>query len=709
MESKAPNEVFKTRARLIQQLGEQLIRNESIALLELIKNSYDADASFCNITMENPDVPEKGKITIEDNGSGMDYKTLITSWLEIGTDNKEKLSNNPETKFTKKFHRRRLGEKGIGRFGVHKLGEKIKIITKLADELQEHVLEIDWTKVDESLYIEDIPVTIYTRKPKTFFEKSGNSSGTVLEITRLKQAWTKGLARNTARTIFSLNSPFETESSFKTSFSIITNDWLTGLMNFHDIEDYSLFKFRVVMERNKITDFAYEFRPWPTMKELKSRKVNITDKEISFTTRLVDNNKNEIYLSSNDIQVGKIVFTGLIFDRAADILRLGVNDVRGLKIYLNENGGVRVFRDNMRILDYGEKGNDWLSLDSRRVNEPTMRISNNIILASVLLDSEESAGLKEKANREGFIENNSYKALQSAIRFSLSQIQNLRNIDKERLRNAYSPKSAREPVIQPIRELEIDIQERVEDKNLQEDLLKSLFRIEKDYETMTDNLLKSAGAGLNLTIVIHQLDKMIENALSMLKSNVERAEITKVVDDMSKMVSGYSLLVKRTDVKLHPINGTITQSIFNMEWRLKTHKIKFELGRNLESGNEFMAYFSENYLVNSLMNLFDNSIWWLDYLQTENPKIFIEVFDNYLNGNLIVLFADNGPGFTLDPVDMVKPFITTKPDGMGIGLHLTNELMIAMDGELFFPKWEDFSLPEDYKHGAMVALKFRSK
>ena len=72
---------LRMRARTICQLGEQLIKNESIALLEIIKNAYDADASECSVVMKKIALPDEGQIIITDSGEGMDYLTLSTVWL----------------------------------------------------------------------------------------------------------------------------------------------------------------------------------------------------------------------------------------------------------------------------------------------------------------------------------------------------------------------------------------------------------------------------------------------------------------------------------------------------------------------------------------------------------------------------------------------------------------------------------------------------
>lgn len=121
-------------ARLITMLGEQLIKNEIIALTELIKNSYDADASIVRIKFENIKKEQEGfltidesKIIIEDNGCGMNREILEKHWLNPATP--EKLKRKKEKKYTQK-NRILQGEKGIGRFAIFKLGKKIKITTR---------------------------------------------------------------------------------------------------------------------------------------------------------------------------------------------------------------------------------------------------------------------------------------------------------------------------------------------------------------------------------------------------------------------------------------------------------------------------------------------------------------------------------------------------------------------------------------------------
>ena len=150
------NYIFKPRAQLLLQLGEQLIKNESVALVELIKNSYDADASTVDVIMKDINFPLIGEIIIKDDGFGMTRQVIENVWLEPGnTHKKEMVSNNSRTP----KGRLPIGEKGIGRFGVHKLGKNISLVTKSKGNL-EVVVELDWDKFNDAKYLNDVEINV---------------------------------------------------------------------------------------------------------------------------------------------------------------------------------------------------------------------------------------------------------------------------------------------------------------------------------------------------------------------------------------------------------------------------------------------------------------------------------------------------------------------------------------------------------------------
>ncbi len=690
--------IFKPRSRLLLQLGDQLIRNESIALLELIKNSYDADASVAKIIIKNVDNSEEGEIIIEDNGYGMTPKIIKNIWMEPGSDYKDQIIK--QLKRTPKFGRLPLGEKGIGRFAVHKLGNIIELITK-AEGHPEVYLKIDWNIFKKSGYLDEFPVEIIERNPVLY----KNTTGTKIIIKKLKKLWSRGIVRDIYRSVNSFCSPFNSPDSFRVTFDIDKKEWLKGLLSLDEIKESALFEFHCEIDGEYINKFRYEFTPWKTMTKLSGRVIDENDKDLKKFLRMVDRKGKTINL--NKYQIGTIEFEGLIFDRDSRILKLGVQDKKGLHEYLNQNGGVRVYRDGVRVYDYGEPGNDWLNLDIRRVNIPTKKISNNIIISSISLNRKESTDLKEKTNREGFIENEAYKRLKQALLYALSLAEGFRYIDKDKIRITYGLKSKKEPVVSGIKKLKKVIETRVKEKNLKKEITLYLDRIEKDYENMKEILLRGAGAGLSLSIIVHEIEKMIDELKRAVEYEKVSDRIIKLVQHLSRLIEGYTLIIRKSETKIWDLKKLIDQAIFNMEYRVKVHEI--DVIKDYEKRSEkFGANCARNMVINSIMNILDNSIWWLEYTKIKDKKIFIKISE-HIPEHISIIIADNGLGFSLPAEDMIKPFVSAKPDGMGLGLHIASEVMKAHGGNLLFPDSDEVEIPDVFKKGAIVVLVFKKE
>lgn len=212
---KDENVYFRPRARLMLELGEQLIKNESVAMLELIKNSYDAFARNVNVRLDNIDDCDAGLIVIEDDGIGMTKETVVNHWMEPATFNKKKIVDNCKEAITHNGVKRiPLGEKGIGRFGAHKLGNHIKLVTRNEDDQtnREVYFEINWNDFNNDKYLNEVEVKVFEREPEVFV---GDKHGTRIEITELRHNWQKREYRNVYKSMLSLNSPFKTDDSFK--------------------------------------------------------------------------------------------------------------------------------------------------------------------------------------------------------------------------------------------------------------------------------------------------------------------------------------------------------------------------------------------------------------------------------------------------------------------------------------------------------------
>src|ERR1043165_3856496 len=141
------NLIFRVKPRLLRLLGDQLIRDANLAVFELVKNAYDADATRCSVTIEHPDSPTRARLEIEDNGSGMDEEVIRNVWMVIATDFRARQRAANERSL--RYHRFPLGEKGLGRLSAHKLGHFIRLITRVKGG-EELLVEFDWDRLESS-------------------------------------------------------------------------------------------------------------------------------------------------------------------------------------------------------------------------------------------------------------------------------------------------------------------------------------------------------------------------------------------------------------------------------------------------------------------------------------------------------------------------------------------------------------------------------
>ena len=713
-----PQAHFRTRARLLNQLGEQLIKNEGVALLELIKNAYDADATMCDVVLRNPQDIEQGTIEILDDGCGMTPQIVTDVWLEIGTDYKEKMTEDSQMRKTTRFGRIRLGEKGIGRLGVHRLGQYVQLVTKSKDSNMEVCLTIDWRRMESANLVENIPLVCEQRVPKVFVN---GQTGTKIIISHFRVPWTKRMAVEAARTISALNSPFDADDSFNAIFRVEgdadENRWIESVPDFDAVKDNALFSFSMRVVGDRIVSFKYDFNPWSELKLATPRHV-VWEKSDPMSLMvypkgvydqwdevLFEDSKAGTPIDVSDI--GAVSFSGVVFDLDANLLAYGTVDKRALKMYLRRNCGVKVFRNNMRVLDYGEPGNDWLGLNARKLGKSSAHVSNSVIVAAVNLAGDSRRALPEKANREGFIEGDGFNRLKAALTFCMERLDLEWRRDKELLKRLYDSGAADAdvPVKTPLAELKVLVDQSKLDDETKQKLMRCIGRVEKDYDDMTNNLIKSAGAGLSLVMVIHQIEKVIGEAQSVIQQNGNLSIISGLIKDLEELVGGYSIILKRSDAKFQNVRLVLEQSVFNIGFRLKAHKIALVKGYGEKSA--LRGYYARGHMVNAIINLFDNAIWWLGYLSIPNAQLYVGLSEK-LPGYVTIVVADNGRGFTIPRSELDKPFVSAKPGGMGIGLHLTSEIMRSLGGKLLFPSREEFDVPDQFS-GAIVALALKKE
>jgi signal transduction histidine kinase len=704
---------FKPKARLILQLGDRLIANEKIAISEVIKNSYDANARKVTVVMNDINDVEKAEIIIVDDGKGMNLDILENVWMEPGTNYKEKILKECQNiNNNLPIARLPIGEKGIGRFGVHKLGNKIELISKQKG-FNEVKLFIDWKKFDSDKYLEDEKIEIIEKEldDGLFFDK--DKTGTYIRLTDLRKEWQKRDFRTFYRNAMSLVSPFSSKDDFTVEVKSNLN-WEHGLINLETVKKNALWYFKISTKNGEIDTFKYKFRPYKYMEKLENKTITELDEYISHDKNIKRKEGKE-YINIDNQGFGDIEIEGYIFDFDKNTLDLSdINDRKGIKDYVKDNGGVRVYRDGMRIYDYGEFGNDWLGLDQARINAPTSKIGNKLILSSISLKRQDSSELEEKTNREGFIENEVFNNFRDTVIFILNKVNFLRNVDKDKIRNIYRQEvDLEESTVSIIKKVEKKIKnEKV--IPLEEDrkqILANLNKIEENYNDMKDTLLKSAGTGLAYSLIIHEIEKMVAE----LKSRVAKTDIGELKDLTNKLqltLEGITNLFINSKLENRYAKDVIAKSMKFFKYRVKTHNI--ELVKKYEESS-LQIECSENFIINALMNLVDNSIYWFKYqedrLKTENKprKILIDVVD--LDDRVGIVVADTGFGFSIAPETAILPFKTTKlkGEGMGLGLYFVNEIMKMHNGNLRIVssqvERQKLNLKSEYS-GAIVVLEF---
>lgn len=682
---KKENLVFKPRASLLLQLGDQLIKNENIAVIELIKNSYDADASIVKVDLLDINSP-MGKIIIEDDGNGMTIDIVKNVWLEPGNNHKKE-----DVVFNRISKKGRLpiGEKGIGRFGVHKLGNQITLITR-AESNKEIYVKINWNDFDNAKYLDDVNIEVIERDPQHFI----NNTGTYIQITDLKKNWNEQEYFELKRAIEHFNSPFDNLSDFVVKLNSNLIGWDNKSYTFNEIKEFSLYHYKSTIDIKGNESFSYTFTPFKNM-ETKGRIVN--------NTRLMTD-KNGDPIRTKTKGIGIIDFELYCFDRDNKILtKFLTADKKQFTRYLDTNGGIYVFRNGTRIYDYGEPENDWLGLDHARFNQPAAKISNNIVIGAVNIKRNESTDLIEKANREGFVENEAYKEFKLIIQSSIDNFLTYRNADKDYLRK--DKKEIDEPVIDDIKKLKIKIDLSEINKKDKKEMINYIDRIENDYKRVKEVSLLTSTAGMSYGIVIHEIEKIIKEISLRVISEKTSTEFKNTIYHLSDIIQNYSNLIRQKKQEDCSLVDLVKQAMFNCSYRLKVHDIKLIMNEKKDN----IVQCSYNLIVGAILNIIDNSIWWLHKYKINKKKIFITI-SNYKPNYVSIIIADNGKGFTIDPSDAIKPFVTQKNGGIGLGLNVVNEIMLSHNGLLDFPEANEINdLPSEFKQGAIVSLCFKSK
>jgi len=717
--------LIRPEARLIRSIGADLIKDYYAAVIELVKNAYDADSENVNIeiSLVKAKLYEKEeeylKFTIEDQGEGMSFDIIQNAWMVPATSYKlnKKTSTNG---------RLFQGRKGIGRYASAILGDYMQMET--TDTSGETTfIEIDWKQFEakseeEIKYLDEIKIPYES-------EKTDLPSGTKIEIyspVNINEDgeesinWSKNDYDNLLKELRNLLSPLEKNKDDK----FIIN------LKYKNLEEYGF------------NDIEIEIEPFPLL-ELYDYRIKGT---IDFTGKGTLTYENQNYKESNEniefnIPIsntcGKLNIDLRFFDLEPDAIRSLIG--RGLKDsitgnYLSQSEaksmlkdyvGIGIYRNLFRIRPYGDSNFDWLELNQKRVNNPTLKFSTNQVVGFIGIESEEDSNLIEKSAREGLKENESYESLQNILEVIISEVESRRYAFRKNTKRGRKPANNIQEAIKNLfnfDEVSYKVKSLLEKSGLENTYIEQVETALKEEEKSKEKELKKiqdtlvlyeahAALGKLVQLVIHEGRKpvqFIKDESSNMESDIEyflknptanniRIDILDSMKKNRENLEKISILFSKLDPltakrlkkkKEFNLCDSLEKnaSFFKTTMKNENIDIKIKCNENIN----FYGREEDFFILDT--NLIENSIYWLKKASKKAKEINIQLYTD--KNNIIIDYKDNGYGIDDKFINEIfDAGFSTKPEGgTGVGLTLAGQAVSRNNGKIECIKNNDGTL-----------------
>lgn len=381
---------FEADAAIIARLGRELVAKQETALIELVKNCYDADATEVTVSFNTEQsIPA---MEIRDNGSGMTKLGLIEGFLRLASDKKVSEPISP------KFHRNRAGRKGIGRFSTHRLGDKLILTTRSATEVFGWRLEVNWTKFHRGMELSSVPVTISSVEVA--------EPGTSIRIEYLFDEWSDATIKRCWRNVLRLQQPFpvapvQSRNILDPGFSV---KFVRENALFRDETVVADLKTEILDHMHAVVEFQVDDLGNATWRLARNRFGPTTD-WISINSHFAESPSPPPYkhLRNAWMQTYYGIFLPelwppFMFTRVRDELA--------------QYGGIRLYRNGFRVVPYGEPDNDWLGFDELYAKRSFLApVSNRNFFGILEVRDPEGVMFEEHTSREGLLETQAFAEL----------------------------------------------------------------------------------------------------------------------------------------------------------------------------------------------------------------------------------------------------------------------------------------------------------
>jgi signal transduction histidine kinase len=658
---------LRPRARLIGLIGEDLISDEAVAVVELVKNSYDADATQVSVRF----LGTQDRLIVEDDGHGMDLDTVLRTWFEPGTLSKTRTERSPGGRIYQ-------GAKGIGRFASARLARSLYLESRTDPSSPAITVLFDWGAFDDESFLDQVEVAWEERRSLNL------QRGTRLTLDELRKQWTDEDYSDLHARLSRLISPFEEVTDFEIHLEVPGHPELSGEVQAPPLLAQPRYQLNGSVDAQGFFNGILRY-DGNIVREFTGEKLGGTGET------------PECGPFSTEIRAWDRDREGL--DPVATRLNQSIMEVRRI---LNAYSGVSIYRDGFRVYPYGQRGNDWLNLDNRSRQNPVQNLANNQIVAAIKISREANPALRDRSTREGLVLNESYRALQKWFIEVLKQVESYRY----KVRPRRQKDTSRDPLFEAF-----DIRDTVSQartalgpnhevsaliSQMERQVTEGVDRVQEVFS----RLLMSAGLGQMVDIVIHEIGApigKINRQVEVLERRVAGSQdlnLVQVVVPMLTRIKGWLEQVHTLRQRLDPqtagkrgratsfnVREEIEDTFRLYDALLSGQNISWYIADPSESVQVFMA---RSAVSQVLANLVDNAIYWLIRSKGRGNGGTIRATLQRLDTGFAVTISDDGPGVPEeDRSDIFEPYFSRKPNGIGLGLYIAR-LVIEPYGRLVY-------------------------
>ena len=695
---------FRPYARLLTMLGDQLIKNERIALVELIKNAYDADADRVEVSFEdfNEDLTANAgsHIIVKDNGTGMTLETVRKQWMNPAAPNKF-IDKREGRSITPRRKRVVQGEKGIGRFAVLKLGKRIEVRTRSLKAEFEITLRYDFSRFDDDflseyeeqkeIFLDQIPIHCAQWTPSVF---RNLEHGTEIRIYDLKGKWNGNLIDDVCRDVSALTDPVSRVTGRETSAQFDVVIYCNSERRSMGVDRADFF--RSLIEEKPVLKIEGHFSSAGKLFSFRvgsdDQKIRLDDSKITglwvWRERFGRNRMDAVL--EREYACGSFQFHFNIFDFSRGTsgkYALNQNEKNALKKHR-----VYLYRDGVRVYPYGDPDDDWLSIDvTRGIGRAGNFFSNDQVVGWVDITHKGNPNLRDKTNREGLIETNgAADDLIFLVQVFLSYIKqhHFARYQQEQRRRQDAQNVHDRLVMRGLTELQRSLAKAGHRSHAHQVAeLTTNYEQEKSYLSrraeMTEDL---AGVGLSVEMASHDIMLLMDRAKALGRQLGEIARaagvdgvreqadtLLAVLEQVAAGMQDLQILFKsskrrRKTIRVEPVLEKIHKIYKSLLDRSAVRYRKVRLDDRSVAVNT-----TDGVLMQVLINLFDNASYWLESVEPDEREIQVTLDGQHQE----LIFSDSGPG--VDPEDLpyiFKPFYSGKGrEGRGLGLYIARQLL----------------------------------